>query len=202
MAASEQHIHIAIIKGSVRPNNYTSMAAALVEDELRKQGVAVRVIDPSAYNLPLPGIDPQAAGPRRLQADVKDATGIVFATPEYHGGLSSVSKLVIDNLGYPSALAGKPVALLGVAAGGIGAIKALEQLRSILAHIGAIALPMPVSVANVQKAFDTTGKILDPSLEKLIRGVATNLLHYIESAICPRVTLERLLREGVEAVTS
>jgi NAD(P)H-dependent FMN reductase len=136
------------------------------------------------------------------QDEVKDATGIVFATPEYHGGLSSVSKLVIDNLGYPSALAGKPVALLGVAAGGIGAIKALEQLRSILAHVGAIALPMPVSIPNVQQAFNKEGKILDPNLEKLIRGVATNLMHYIEHAICPRITLERMLREGVAAVTA
>jgi len=197
-----KHIHIVLIKGSVRPNNYTSMAAALVEDELRKQGVSLKVIDPAAYHLPLPGADPKAEGPRRLQADVKDATGIVFATPEYHGGLSSVSKLVIDNLGYPSALAGKPVALLGVAAGGIGAIKALEQLRSILAHVGAIALPMPVSIPNVQQAFNKEGKILDPNLEKLIRGVATNLMHYIEHAICPRITLERMLREGVAAVTA
>ena len=36
-------------------------------------------------------------------------------------------KLVIENLGFPSVLAGKPVALLGMAAGAIGAIKSLEH---------------------------------------------------------------------------
>jgi len=42
-----------------------------------------------------------------------------LATPEYDGSLSSVMKLVIENLGFPSVLAGKPVALMGVG-GGIG----------------------------------------------------------------------------------
>ena len=36
-------IHIVILKGSVRPGNYTSMAAALVEAELKKQNVCPRV---------------------------------------------------------------------------------------------------------------------------------------------------------------
>lgn len=63
-------------------------------------------------------------------------------------------KLVIENLGFPSVLSAKPVALLGVAAGTIGAIKSLEQLRSVCAHIGAIVLPLPISVPNVQKVFD------------------------------------------------
>ena len=43
----------------------------------------------------------------------RDATGLVFATPEYHGTYSSVTKLIIENLGFPSVLATKPVALLG-----------------------------------------------------------------------------------------
>ena len=61
-------------------------------------------------------------------------------------------KLLIDNLGFPSALSGKPVALLGVAAGRIGAIKALEHLRSVASHVGAQVLPGPVSVASVGRS--------------------------------------------------
>jgi hypothetical protein len=40
--------------------------------------------------------------------------------------------------------------------GSIGAIKSLEQLRSVCAHVGALALPLPVSVANVQQVFRRT----------------------------------------------
>lgn len=193
-------IRIVVINGSVRPGNYTRMASALVVDELKKHPKAsVEVIDPAELQLPLPGTNPDAEGTRLLQETVTRATGVVLATPEYHGSFSSVIKLVIENLGFPSVLAGKPVALLGVAAGSIGAIKSLEHLRGVVSHIGAIALPLPVSVANVQRVFDASGRCLDPAIEKLIRGVATNLLSYIEQNLCPRVTLERLLREGVSS---
>ena len=190
-----------MIKGSVRPNNYTSMAVALVVDELKKDPqVHVQVIDPAEYNLPMPGTDWNAPGAKKLQEAVKNATAIVLATPEYHGGFSSVMKLVIENLGFPSALQGKPVALLGVAAGAIGAIKSLEQLRSVAAHVGAIVLPTPVSVANVQSVFDTAGRITNPGIETTIRGVASNVMEYIHGNVCPRVTLERLMRQGAVAV--
>jgi chromate reductase, NAD(P)H dehydrogenase (quinone) len=193
-------IRIVVIQGSVRPGNYTGMASALVVDELKKQsGISVELIDPATLHLPFPGTDPHAEGTKLLLEQVKAATGVVLATPEYHGSFSSVMKLVIENLGFPSVLAGKPVALLGVAAGSIGAIKALEHLRGVVSHIGAIALPLPVSVANVQKVFDPSGRCLDPAVEKLIRGVGINLLNYIRQNLCPRVTLERLLREGVTA---
>lgn len=191
-------IRIVVIKGSVRPGNYTGMAAALVVDELEKNpGVSVELIDPATLNLPFPGADFQAEDTKLLQEKVAAATGVVLATPEYHGSFSSVMKLIIENLGFPSALAGKPVALLGVAAGSIGAIKSLEHLRGVVSHIGAIPLPLPVSVPDAHKVFDASGRCLDPSVEKLIRGVATNLLNYIKQNVCPRVTLERLMREGV-----
>ena len=121
---------------------------------------------------------------------MKGATGVVLATPEYHGSFAAVMKVVIENLGFPSLLAGKPVALLGVAAGQIGAIKSLEQLRSVCSHVGAIVLPGPVSVAGVQKVFDAEGRCLDEHVEKRIRGVATGLMEYVHGNICPRIALE------------
>jgi chromate reductase, NAD(P)H dehydrogenase (quinone) len=191
-------IRILIANGSVRPGNYTAKASALVADEFRKDPqVSVEIIDPAQLDLPMPGARPGAESTRLLKEKVAGAAGIVLATPEYHGSFSSVMKLVIENLGFPSVLAGKPVALLGVAAGSIGAIKSLEQLRSVCSHVGAIALPLPVSVANVQKVFDADGRCLDAGIEKLVRGVATNLMNYLRNAVCPAIQLERILREGV-----
>ena len=191
-------IPILVVNGSVRPRNYTAKASALVVDEFRKDPqVSVEVVDPAKLDLPFPGTRPGAEPTRQLQEKVRAASGVVLATPEYHGSFSSVIKLVIENLGFPSALLGKPVALLGVAAGSIGAIKSLEQLRSVCSHVGAIALPLPVSVANVQKVFDADGRCLDAGVEKLVRGVATNLMNYLRNAVCPALQLERILREGV-----
>lgn len=188
-------IRIVAVRGSVRPGNYTSMALNLVVDEMKKNDkVGVEVIDPATIRLPLPGQTSDDPGLQVMQEAMREATGIVLSTPEYHGTYSSVIKLVIENLGFPSGLAGKPVALLGVAAGQIGAIKALEHLRSVCSHVGSIVLPGPVSVANVQKVFDRDGKCLDLKVETSIRGLGVHLLDYIHDNICPRMTLEMMVR--------
>lgn len=201
MNPTSNSIPITIVNGSVRPGNYTSMAVALVVDEFKKHPeFEVNVIHPATLNLPFPGQDTNAASTQALQGEIKRSAGVVLATPEYHGSFSSVMKLVIENLGFPSVLAGKPVALLGVAAGSIGAIKSLEQLRGVCSHIGAIVLPLAVSIPNVQKVFDRDGRLLDPSVEKLIRGVAAHLINYLKQYVCPAIALERILRSGPEAL--
>ncbi len=189
-------IRVALVQGSVRPGNYTAKALALVADELSaNESFQVDIVDPTGVALPMPGSGTDSPEAERFAETIRNATGVVLATPEYHGSYSSVIKLVIENLGFPSGLAGKPVALLGVAAGQIGAIKALEHLRSVCSHIGSIVLPGPVSVAGVQDLFDEDGNCLDASVEKRIRGLATHLIDYIEESVCPRFCLEEFVRE-------
>ena len=197
MSEENRHIRIVAVAGSVRPGNSTGKAMALVVDELAKQAdVAVELIDPAQVELALPGAAKDSSVSDSLQQSVSTAAGVIFGTPEYHGSYSSVIKLVIEHLGFPSVLKGKPVALLGVAAGGIGAIKALEHLRSVCSHVGAIVLPGPVSVAAVHKVFDQEGNCLDPAIEKRLRGVATGLTDYIRTTVCPRIALEQMVRGG------
>lgn len=190
-------VNIVTLCGSVRPGNFTAMALALAEDELRRHNqVTVTHIDLASLELPLPGLDPRNPDTiKQFHQTVEQATGVLIASPEYHGGISSPMKLAIDNLGFPSMLAGKPVGILGVAAGTIGAIKSTEQIRAICAHVGAVPLPLAVSIAHVQQAFDDTGRCTDANAEKNIRRAATNLLDYINDAICPKVSLEAILRE-------
>ena len=193
-------ITIVTICGSVRPGNFTGKALALVHDELTKRPeVEVLPLILGTFQLPLPG---QSADPEpleRFRAAVKSATGVVLATPEYHGSFSGALKIAIENLGFPSVLSGKPVALLGVAAGEIGAIKSLEHLRSVCAHVGSIVLPGLVSVPRVQELFDAEGRCGDARMEKRIRSVATMLVDYIKGAVCSRIELEAMIRGKVGA---
>ena len=192
---TDARIRIAAIVGTVRPGNYTGKALRLAADEAAsREGVAVDIVDPAEMTLPFPGHPDTTGDAKRLQETVNRATGLLLSTPEYHGGFSSMIKLVIENLAFPSAMAGKPVALLGVAAGQIGAIKSLEALRGICSHVGAIVLPGPVSVAGVQKVFDEEGNCLDDGVERRVRGLAGNLLDYIDKNICPRFALESMVR--------
>ncbi len=189
-------IHVLAICGTSRPGNFTSRALALVMDELAgMDGVSVELFDPVGANLDFPGIAGTQGDRDRLNESLAAATGIVLATPEYHGSFSACLKLIIENLGFPSGLAGKPVGLLGVAAGQIGAVKSLEHLRSVCSHVGAMVLPAPVSVAGVQKVFDEQGRCLDERVEKRVRGLALNLIDYIRQNICPRMALEAMVRE-------
>ena len=196
---TETPIRIALVVGTVRPGNFTGKALALVADELAKApDVEVDVIDPAQLKLALPGA-PGGDDAAALQERIGAATGVVLATPEYHGTFSATLKLVVENLGFPSVLAGKPVALLGVAAGVIGAIKSLEHVRSMASHVGAIVLPGPVSVAGVQGLFDESGACTDAGTEARVRGVGTALLEYIHDNLCPKATLERMAREANDA---
>jgi FMN reductase len=173
------------------------MALDLVVDELRKHPeVSVTVFDPADMDLPPPGIERDTDDTKALQHAVSAATGVVLSTPEYHGSFSSVIKLVIENMGFPSAMAGKPVVLLGVAAGRIGAIKSIEMLRGICAHVGALPLPGSVSVAGVRSVFNEDGICTDEKVEGQVRGVGQALLAYIHNHICPKMTLEAMVREG------
>lgn len=188
--------HIAVIIGSVRPGNYTSKAAAVAEQELKKAaGIVVDRFDPAMLHLPLPGAGNADSALLEARRKVSSADAVMFATPEYHGSFSSVTKLIIDNLDFPSALKGKPVALLGVAAGRIGAVKALEHLRSVCSHVGALVLPGSVSVPHVQAVFDREGNCLDSAIERRIRNLSRELVDYIRRRAAPHECSEEMARD-------
>ena len=188
-------MHIVTINGSARPGNFTGKALVLTQHELAKNDkVTVTAIEPGQMKLAIPGSGMDDRDSKRLQEMLIAADGVILATPEYHGTFSSLIKLTLENIGFPSALKNKPVVLLGVAAGRIGAIKSLEHLRSVCSHIGALALPGVVSVANVQKVFDADGNCLDADVEAFVRGLATDLVKYIYETRCPKLSFEEWVR--------
>jgi FMN reductase len=190
------NVRIAVVIGSARPDNYTKKVADLVIHDLEGHpDVSVDVVDPRELELFAPGHD-AAGDAAALKERIAPCTAVVIATPEYHGSFSAITKLVIENLGFPSALKGKPVALLGVASGQIGAVKALEHLRSVCSHVGALVLPGPVSVANVLELFDDRGNCTNPKTEARIRELGESLLDYIRLSICPALELEAMVREN------
>ena len=185
---------IVTIAGSSRPNSFTAKALAVVNDQLGQSDFSVVTFDAAGLTLDFPG-RPTTPDGQRLKAAVKDAAGLVLATPEYHGGMSAMLKLCIENLGFPSAMAGKPVALLGVASGRIGAIKSIEQLRGVCGHTGALVVPGAISIASVQAAFDADGRSTDPGTDAALRGLATSLLTFMKNYVCPKFILEAAVRD-------
>lgn len=186
---------VAVIIGSVTKESNTRKAAMIAVDELQKhKEISVDIIDPRELDLPFPGISSSSKDAEKIQEIVYEATGVILATPEYHGSYSSVLKLLIENLGYPSKLAGKPIAILGVASGDIGAIKSIEALRGVCGHIGGIVLPGNASIPEAEKHFNEKGECVSHKYEKRIRSVSKNLISFIEENIYPKIALEEIVR--------
>jgi len=186
--------NIVTISGTSRPNNFTFKALNVVNDEFRKNGIEPSVFDARELSLPFPGGAASDDSERLINA-VKNASGVIIASPEYHGTFAAMTKLIIENMGFPSALSGKPVALVGVAAGRIGAIKTLEQLKGVCSHTGAIVIPGAVSIAGVQQIFDEKDQCTDAASEKALRGVAQSLISFLHEYVCPKYALEDMIRD-------
>lgn len=187
--------NVVCISGTSRPGNYTSRALAVVTKELETLEETFSVFDARDLNLNFPGEEPTEDSQRLTEA-VKNAAGVIIAGPEYHGSVAAMTKLIIENLGFPSSLSGKPVALAGVAAGRIGAIKSLEQMKNICSHVGAIVVPGSVSIAGVQAVFDDEGRCTDEGSAEALRSVARSMHQFLNDFVCPRFQLESMVRAG------
>ena len=196
MTVRSKTIQVVAIQGSVRSGNNTAKVLAVAKAHATARPDAeLHVIDPTELTFHLPGRG-ISADAKQVQEHIKKADAVILATPEYHGSYSSVMKLIIDNLGFPSALKRKPVCLLGVASGAIGAIKALEHLRSVASHVGALVLPGPVSVANVKNVFDEDDTMVDLRLKAKIEQGVDDLIDYAKMCLCPEHTLEGIARDS------
>ena len=173
--------YILVFGGSRRPQNNTDKALALALDELAKGDFEINRIQLGELDLPLPGQPSDSKDPDMLKQLVTEAAGILIATPEYHGSISSTLKLAIDNLGYPSTFEGKTIAIFGVAMGP-SADNALAHLRQILTHIGGEVLPGQASVGSVHNVFDEDGRCVDEAAEAEVRGVAAQLIEHLKNS--------------------
>ena len=172
---------ILVFGGSLRPQNNTDKALALALDELEKGDFEINRVHLGDLDLPLPGQPSDSKDPEMLKELVTGAAGILIATPEYHGSISSTLKLAIDNLGYPSTFEGKTIAILGVAMGP-SADNALAHLRHILTHIGGEVLPGQASIGSVHHVFDEDGRCADEAAEAAVRSVAARLLEHLKNS--------------------
>jgi chromate reductase, NAD(P)H dehydrogenase (quinone) len=168
------------ISGSVREQNFSLQMLKAALKRVQMQCVDVELVDAREFSLALPGLenDKSKQAGAVLKNKIETADGIFIVTPEYHGSYSSVIKLIIDNLGFPSVLKGKPIALIGVAAGRQGAVKALEHLKSVCSHVGAIVVPETLSIAKVHEAFDMHHNLIDAFQENRLNEIVDRLIHF------------------------
>jgi len=173
-------LKIAVINSSVQRKNYTGFALSIIKDEINNnEDFSVVEINLKEFNLPFPGEKIENDDSPKLQKLLKSCDAFILGTPEYNGTFTAKLKLMIENSGYPSPMKDKPVSLIGVASGILGAVKSLEHLRSVTGHLGAFTLPRVVSIAEIENKFDDNGVCLDESTDKEIRIIPQNLMKFL-----------------------
>ena len=112
-----------------------------------------------------------------MRREVKQAQGIILGTPEYHGSLSGVLKNALDLMGFDE-FQGKMLGLVGVSGGKMGALHALDSLRTIGRALHAWVIPEQVSIPMAWKRFDRQGNLTDRELEERIKEVGRQVARF------------------------
>lgn len=146
--------HIGIVIGSTREGRFSERAAAWFHRiAARRSDLSVEIIDLRDYPLPffdepaspawVPPKDPVA---ERWTEKLAELDGLVFVTPEYNHGYSAVLKNALDYAFQP--FNRKPAAFVGY--GGVGAARAIEQLRMVTVELQMAPVPKSVNVGMAE----------------------------------------------------
>jgi len=166
---------IAVIVGSLRKESINrKLASALArltpkEFEFRQ----LRIDDLPPYNQDEDADQP--APTKRLKAEVKAASGVIFVTPEYNRSIPGVLKNAIDHASRPyghSAWQGKPTGVIGTSTGAIGTSLAQRDLRTILAYLDMPTMGQPEAYVQTKKeTYDAEGNLAGDTREFLQKWV-------------------------------
>lgn len=157
-------MHIAMIAGSNRQNATSTSVLRYIETILKARNIQVSFIDLGVVRLPLFSPDAEDVHPEAdfMIRSVKQADGLILATPEYHGSISGSLKNALDYLDN-SHVAGKPVLTVSSAGGRLG-VSSLVHLQSIIRNLHGILSPEWISIGDGHPLFDRDGAPRDPEI--------------------------------------
>ena len=122
--------------------------------------------------------EPRAWILQSLDAAIREADVVLFATPEYNHSIPGQLKNALDWLSRPlktSPLRNKPVAVVGASTGLFGAVWAQAELRKVLSAIGARVVDRELPVGLADDAFTEDGRLVDSDLELVLADLLAEL---------------------------
>lgn len=122
-----------------------------------------------------------------LKARIRNAEGLLIATPEYNGSMPGVLKNALDWLSRPpgeaaDVFAGRPVAVIGASPGGFGTVLAQASLWPVLRNLG--ALPWwggKLMMSRAHQLVDSEGRLSDPAAREQLRTFVNGFVQQIRS---------------------
>ena len=177
--------------GSTRKDSFNKKLVRIAAQGAEVAGATVTLIDLKDFRLPLFDQDLEAAeGPPEAATKLKRLMakhdGFLIASPEYNSSLSPVLKNAIDWVSRAgpgetplAAFKGKVVALMSASPGGLGGLRGLVHLRSILGNIGVIVLPDQIAVPTAHEAFGPDGALTDSKRQSAVQGLGRTLTEFV-----------------------
>ena len=146
--------------GSARTDSYNARLVQVAAEGARTAGADVTVLNLKEYPLPLfdEDIEQEQGMPenaKKLKQLFLDHDGLLISSPEYNSSITPLLKNTIDWVSRPAegepmlaAYQGKVAALMAASPGGLGGLRGLVHVRSILSSIGVIVLPDQIAVSR------------------------------------------------------
>ncbi len=171
--------------GTPRTNSSTERALILALRHAEKSGARTKLFG-GEFLQRLPHFNPGPHGPSpeqiELAAAVREADGIILATPGYHGSLSGMVKNALDTLELTRSDArpyfeGKPVGIIITADGAQAGGTTLMAVRGIIHAMR--GWPTPYGAAlNAANLFDETGECREAKDAWQITTVADQVMEF------------------------
>ena len=175
------------IGGTPRPGSSTERALILALRQAEAGGARTKLFG-GEFLERLPHFNPGPAGPSAQQAElaeaVRDADGIILATPGYHGSLSGVVKNALDTLELTRAderpyFHGLPVGIIITADGAQAGGTTLMAVRGIIHAMR--GWPTPYGAAlNAANLFDAAGECREVRDAGQIATVADQVMEFAQ----------------------
>lgn len=105
---------------------------------------------------------------------VGKADGYLLITPEYNHGYPAVLKNALDWVG--NEWANKPVTFVSYSVGGMGGVRAVEQLRQVVPELGLHQTGAAVYLGDIANSIDDSGKAASEASDKALAGILDALL--------------------------
>jgi len=179
-------MNILIISSSIRENASTRRVAIHLFNRLSQiPSVQAEFIDLTDYEYPIwKEVFHREVSPPvecvTLHDKLSNGDAMIFVTPEYNGSYSLALKNMVDYFGL-KVFEKKAIGVASVSTGGLGGIRAAQQLQQLILAIYAIPVPQMLLVPSVQTRFDEFGKLLDDSFAKNVDRFVNEFLWFAEA---------------------
>ena len=178
-------IRIVAIGGSTRSGSSTEMALRCAGAAAQAQGADVTYIVGRELLLPIYDVESQERSDtaKRLIDSIRQADGLLIASPGYHGGISGMVKNALDyveDLGRedPAYLHGRAVGCISVAYGWQATVGTLAQIRQTVHALRGWPTPLGGTVNTSVTTFDANATPDDPAVAEHLGTVGEQVVEF------------------------